>query len=90
MNLDMQKFSWRFILFCLVSCKMVYADEINNIVYGKTEVVDASTSNSAIGGMLLQAISLIGISYRWGGNSPKTGMDCSGFIRYVFKKSLGI
>ncbi len=54
-----------------------------------TDVVPAH-SKDAIGSMLLQAVSLMGISYQWGGNTPETGMDCSGFIRYVFQKSLGI
>jgi hypothetical protein len=40
--------------------------------------------------MLLQAVALMGVSYHWGGNTPASGMDCSGFVRYVFKKSLGI
>ena len=40
--------------------------------------------------MLLQAVALMGVSYHWGGNTPSSGLDCSGFVRYVFKKSLGI
>lgn len=47
-----------------------------------------SSSDDAVGDMLLQAISLMGVAYRWGGVNPSTGLDCSGFVQYVFKKSL--
>jgi cell wall-associated NlpC family hydrolase len=43
-------------------------------------------ANSAIS----YARSLIGTPYRYGGNSPDTGFDCSGFVGHVFKRSLGI
>jgi cell wall-associated NlpC family hydrolase len=50
----------------------------------------ASPGDDAVGDMLLQAVSLLGVAYRFGGSSPSTGLDCSGFIQYVFKKSLKV
>lgn len=41
------------------------------------------------GELLFRAVSLIGTRYRHGGNSPDTGFDCSGFVRYLFRDVLG-
>lgn len=40
--------------------------------------------------VLEKGISLIGTRYRFGGNSVKTGFDCSGFIGYLFREELGM
>ncbi|WP_041695313.1 C40 family peptidase [Alicyclobacillus acidocaldarius] len=34
--------------------------------------------------ILTYAKSFLGTPYCWGGDSPKTGFDCSGFVEYVF------
>ncbi len=40
--------------------------------------------------VLMQALSLTGIQYKYGGASPDTGFDCSGFVRYVFSQAAKI
>jgi cell wall-associated NlpC family hydrolase len=39
--------------------------------------------------VILQGLKLVGVRYRWGGNDEDSGLDCSGFVRLVFKDSTG-
>jgi cell wall-associated NlpC family hydrolase len=48
------------------------------------KAVDGASEISSI------ALSLIGVDYKFGGNTPDQGLDCSGFVRYVFQQATGI
>ncbi len=39
---------------------------------------------------LLKALSLIGTPYKYGSSKPEKGLDCSGFVRHVYKESANV
>ncbi|HUY02332.1 MAG TPA: C40 family peptidase [Rhodocyclaceae bacterium] len=57
-----------------------------------TDSANAAVSSVAEGAdaVVARALELVGIRYRRGGSSPKTGFDCSGFVDNVFKVGLGL
>jgi cell wall-associated NlpC family hydrolase len=54
-----------------------FASTVTTAVADKTET------------LINNAMQLIGVRYRWGGNTPQSGLDCSGFVRYVFNDTFG-
>ena len=52
------------------------------------------TARSTLGGraseLVIQAMGLLGVPYKRGGTSEEKGFDCSGFVRHMFEKSVGL
>lgn len=40
--------------------------------------------------VLMRALSLVGTPYRYGGNTPDGGFDCSGLVTYVYRDMLDL
>lgn len=50
----------------------------------------AAATTSARQNLVNYALQFVGGPYRAGGNDPRTGVDCSGFVRYVMQNGAGI
>jgi cell wall-associated NlpC family hydrolase len=54
--------------------------------WGNVAPADPVAANA----VLLRAISLVGTPYRWGGDTPEGGFDCSGLVNYVYRDMLDL
>jgi cell wall-associated NlpC family hydrolase len=45
---------------------------------------------AAANAVLMRAIGLVGTPYRYGGNTPESGFDCSGLVTYVYRDMLDL
>ena len=73
------------------------ADEVEGLLAQKglierlgTQVQQARSSvGEQAAQLVMQAMGLLGVPYRYGGNSVESGLDCSGLVRLVFEQSVG-
>lgn len=55
----------------------------------QVERAQSAENDAAMSNLAIYAISLADTPYRYGGTTPDTGFDCSGFVRYVFEQTAG-
>ncbi len=60
-------------------------DEVRHSVADKAHVVADRTAD-----LIGNAMGFIGVPYRRGGTTATTGFDCSGFVRAVYEKTVGM
>ncbi|MFP8967580.1 C40 family peptidase [Pokkaliibacter sp. CJK22405] len=51
---------------------------------------DYQLGGPTVNRVLQEALSLKGTPYQWGGTTPDSGFDCSGFLNYVYNEAAGI
>lgn len=57
---------------------------LSSVVLAGSPTNTSTTASSAK--VLDTAEDYIGVGYKWGGTSPETGFDCSGYVRYVYAR----
>lgn len=58
------------------------------------EGADPAAQDQALGAarsqVVVTAVSMIGTPYRWGGNDPSAGLDCSGLVSLVYRSAANV
>ncbi len=58
-------------------------------LFGRLEQASHKVTDRA-SDLVVTAMGFLGVPYRRGGNSAETGFDCSGFVRAMYEKTIGL
>ncbi|MDB4888470.1 MAG: hypothetical protein JWL61_325 [Gemmatimonadetes bacterium] len=61
-------------------------DVLSSVILGGSTSTGSRSAPASASRVLNTADDYLGVPYKWGGTSPETGFDCSGYVRYVFAK----
>ncbi|HEY8085821.1 MAG TPA: C40 family peptidase [Methylophilaceae bacterium] len=73
--------------FLVFSCGFCQADDTTKETKEPSLLDQASATVQEV---MMSALALTGTPYKFGGTSPDTGFDCSGFVRYVFQQAANL
>lgn len=80
------------LLTIVVSAAHAEGNERRSLAAAASDTVKTAAANvlQTAEDLSVFALGLIGVNYRYGGDSPDTGLDCSGLVRYVFQQVTGV
>ena len=64
----------------------IASDYVREGAYEPEKAVTRSLGSEPGKEIATYALTFVGSPYSWGGNSPATGFDCSGFVQYIFSQ----
>ena len=56
----------------------------------KPIVLSSIKADGASREILMYTMGLLDVDYRFGGNNPEAGLDCSGMVVYIYKNAVGL
>jgi len=77
------------IAFALPQCASAQSTPPSNTLARSAKAAATNAWNGAQD-VAIYALGLIGVDYRFGGETPEGGVDCSGLVRYVFQQVTGV
>src|SRR5687767_11191274 len=88
------------ILIITAACATAHAapptaeDDISRLIADKgllTQLEQVRTTvTDRASDLVVTAMGFLGVPYRRGGNSAETGFDCSGFVKAMYEKTVGL
>lgn len=76
-------------ILCLILLLLAGCSTTSRLMLSSLPITDSDVS-VGMEELSIQAMALVDTPYRYSGNTPDTGFDCSGFVRYVVRRVLGI